>query len=95
MIDDREGVTDNPAAHALPCGVSIAGRGPVHHLPKTLIMQEFVGEPYKYANIIPHWATWPTIAPRRSIERMGLGWSGSFMRFCQRVSDTPTAWRGV
>ena len=53
VIDDKEGVTASPAAHALPCGISVPGKGPVHHLPKTLIMREFIEEPYKYTNIIP------------------------------------------
>ena len=95
MIDDKEGVTNNPAAHALPCGISVAGRGPVYHLPKTLIMQEFVREPYKYTNIIPHSANAADHRAEAFNRKDGTGLVASFLRFCQRVSDNSTARHGV
>lgn len=95
VIDDKEGVTDSPAAHALPCGISAAGRGPLYQLPKTLIMQEFVSEPYKYTNVVPKSANAADHRAEAFNRKNGTGLVGSYLRFCQRVLNTSTVSRGI
>lgn len=94
VIDDKEGITDKPAAHALPCGISISGRGPVHQLPKSLTMQEFIAQPYKYTNVIPKAANAADHRAEAFNRKDGTGLVGSFRRFCQRAVDTTTVTRG-
>lgn len=94
VIDDKAGVTQNPAAHALPCGISVSGKGPVHRLPRALAMQEFIAEPYKYTNIIPQPANAADHRAEAFSRRDETGLVGSFRRFCQRVLVTHAAPKG-
>jgi hypothetical protein len=95
VIDDKAGVTDTPAAHALPCGISVIGRGPVFLLPKPVVMQQFLAEPYKYTNIIPRSANAADHRAEAFSRKDGTGLVGSFLRFSQRVLDTATTRKGV
>jgi hypothetical protein len=95
VIDDRDGVTDNPAAHALPCGISFPGRGPAHQLPRTPMMREFIEEPYKYTNVIPQSANKADHRAEAFNRRDGTGLVGSFLRYCRRVLDTSAAPGGL
>jgi hypothetical protein len=94
VIDDK-GQTRNPASHALPCGISAAGKGPVHKFPKTSIMQEFVAQPYKYTNVVPQPANAADFRAEAFNRKDETGLVGSFRRFSQRVLETSTATRGV
>jgi hypothetical protein len=90
VIDDR-GLANRPAAHALPCGISALGRGSVHQLPKSLVMQEFIAQPYKYTNVIPKAGNAADHRAEAFNRKNGTGLVGSFKRFCQRVLDTGPA----
>lgn len=95
VIDDKAGMTDNPAAHALPCGISVIGRGPVFLLPKPIVMQQFLAEPYKYTNIIPRSANAADHRAEAFNRKDGTGLVGSFLKFSQRVVDTAATHKGA
>jgi hypothetical protein len=52
VIDDDRGTTQRPAAHAIPCGIFVVGKKPIHLIPRHRKMQEFIADPYKYTNIV-------------------------------------------
>ena len=94
-VCDDKGQSDNPAAHGLPCGLSVAGKGPVHKIPKTSTMQVFVAQPYKHTNIVPYVANAAEFRAEAFHRKDGTGLVGSFKRFGQHVLETSTATRGV
>jgi hypothetical protein len=94
VTDDR-GSCKMPASHAIPCGISVFGRGPLHMIPRFRKMQEFIAEPYKYTNIVPK-ATNNADSLAEAFKRQdGTGLVKTFERFCQRVLDTTLDSRGV
>lgn len=92
--DDR-GQASDPAAHALPCGISISGMGPVHLIPKSLSMREFIAQPYSHTNIVPRSVNVADQRAEAFSRKDGTGLVGSFNSFCQRILDTASAPRGI
>jgi hypothetical protein len=95
VIDDDRGIKPSPAAHAIPCGISVAGRGPLHLIPHHRKMQEFIAEPYRYTNIVPKALNDADHKAEAFGRRDGTGLVRSFERFCQSVLSMGKDSRGI
>ena len=85
-IDDR-GTSPNPAAHALPCGIILLGRGPIANVASSQELRSFLTEPYCYTNIIPRAANTADLRAEGFKRKDGTGLVGTFAQYCQQIVD--------
>jgi hypothetical protein len=85
-IDDR-GTAPNPAAHALPCGIVLLGRGPIADVASSAKLRLFLIEPYTYTNIIPRAANTADLKAKAFKKKDGTGLVGTFSQYCQQIVD--------
>lgn len=92
-VQDDRGNRSHHAAHALPAGM-LANGMPLHQAQKSLQMQMFVAEPYRFTNILPRDANMADSRAERIPQGGGRGLVCDFERYCQRIAMTGTAPRG-
>jgi hypothetical protein len=85
-IDDK-GSDPNPAAHALPCGIIVSGRGEVPNVAPIGALRSFLIEPYSYTNIVPLAANEADSKAEAFNRKNGTGLVGTFARYCQQIVD--------
>jgi hypothetical protein len=94
VAQDDRGTMSYHASHPIPCSL-LANGIPLHTIQELRNIQGFVLEPYRVTNILPRSANLADSRAERSDAAIGKqGLAKNFERFCQRILDTSTAFRG-
>lgn len=87
VVQDDTGNPANHAAHAIPCQIAV-GAIPIHSIPSSRILQNFLAEPYRFTNILPKVANQADQRVESPCRTSGSGLRNNFENFCQRVMRT-------